>query len=123
MSGPSRNDVVRLVTTQREKITRLRHEEKVAAQRKGQERAYVTSASNGKGSGKKGRNGGGGNDGGGNGGSSGNGGGAKGGGGGSGRKGRCFTCRRKGHYAEDCPYPNNPLPQCANCGGYGHKTD
>eukprot|EP00903_Cladosiphon_okamuranus_P010553 g9981.t1 len=117
MKEPTRNDVVRLVTTQREKITRLRDEEKVAAQRKGQEQAYVTSVSNGKGSGKKGRGRGGGNDGG------GNGGGANGGGGGPGRKGRCFLCHRKGHYADDCPFPNNPLPKCGNCGGYGHKAD
>eukprot|EP00903_Cladosiphon_okamuranus_P012014 g11281.t1 len=84
MKEPTRNDVVRIVTTHREKIIRLGDEGKGKEQRKGQEQAYTAAAGGGRGGGTKG------------------GGGGKGKGGGGKEGVICFRCNCPGHYKNDC---------------------
>eukprot|EP00903_Cladosiphon_okamuranus_P019433 g17868.t1 len=81
---PTRHDVVRIVTTHREKIIRLRDEEKGNEQRKWEEQAYTAAAGGGRGGGTKGVGGG------------------KGKGGGGKEGVICFRCNWPGHYKNDC---------------------
>eukprot|EP00752_Nemacystus_decipiens_P017516 g15699.t1 len=99
MREPTREDVVRIVTTHREKIVRLGDEEK-GAMKKGLEHAY-TATENGRGGGKKG-----------------------GGGGRNKERVRCYRCNRFGHYRSDCTTdPKDFLTHCGRCRGVGHTKD
>lgn len=100
MREPTREDVVRIVTTQREKIVRLGDEGKEAVQKKGLEQAY-TATQDGGGSGKKG-----------------------GGGGRSNERVRCYRCNRFGHYRSNCTTDRKDfLTHCSRCHGVGHSKD